>query len=184
LHLYSLEQCPEFNFGTSKNSLKCKFLRVFGPPTRAPYQFCCTNDNYNMQICRCKDPGRDSMFRTSVGELSTWLQYSLGKQTVSATVVQYLLSCREEQMSDCVHGTGSLLHFVASVSDRLGWDCMLEGGISIQWLQLVAPLLQRTGCRVLPQAWGILFITKLHNMCINSGFTGIWLYTITGKRDL
>ncbi len=38
LHLYSLEQCPEFNFGTSKNSLKCTFSRVFGPPMRAPYQ--------------------------------------------------------------------------------------------------------------------------------------------------
>jgi hypothetical protein len=127
-------------------------------------EFCCTNNKYNMHKCRCKDPGRDSMFRTSVGELSTWLQYSLGKQTVLATVAQYLLSRGEEWMSDCLHGTNSLFHSVASARDPLGWDCMLEGRISIQWLQLVAPLLQRTRCRLLPQAWGSLFITKLYNI--------------------
>jgi hypothetical protein len=119
---------------------------------------------YNMHICWCKDSGRDSMFPTSVGELSTWLQYSLCKQTVSAKVVQYLLSCVEEWMSCCVHETNSLLHSVASASDHLGWNCMLEGRISIQWLLLVAPLLQRTGHQLLPQAWGLLFITMLHNI--------------------
>jgi hypothetical protein len=127
-------------------------------------EFCCTYNEHNMHICRCKDPGRDSMFRTLVGELSTWLQFSLGKQTVLAMVAQYLLSHREEQMSDCVHGTNSLLHSVVSAGDHLGWDCMLEGCISIQWLQLVAPLLRRTGRRLLPQAWGISFITKLHSI--------------------
>jgi hypothetical protein len=121
-----------------------------------------------MHICQCKD-GRDSMFCTSVEELSTWLQYSLGKQTVLATVAQYLLSCGEEQMSDCVHGTNSFLHSVASASDRLGWDCMLEGRISTQWLQLVASLLQRMGHQLLPQAWGLLFITKLHNIVHKQG---------------
>ncbi len=83
-------------------------------------EFCCTDNEYNMHICWCKDPGRDSMFHSSVGELSTWLQYSLGKQTVLAMVTQYLLSCREEWMSDCLHGINSLLHSVASASDSLG----------------------------------------------------------------
>jgi hypothetical protein len=109
-------------------------------------------------------PWQRCMFHTSVGESSTWLKFSLGEQTVLATAAQYLLSCREEWMSDCLHGTNSLLHSVASASDRLGWDCMLERRISIQWLQLVAPLLQRTGHQLLPQAWGSLFITKLHNI--------------------
>jgi hypothetical protein len=41
---------------------------------------------------------------------------------------------------------------------------MLEGRISIQWRQLVAPLPQRTGCQLIPQVWGSLFITNLHNI--------------------
>jgi hypothetical protein len=86
------------------------------------FEFCCTDNKCNMHVCWCKDPGRDSMSCTSVGELSTWLQYSLGKQTVSVTAAQNLLSLREERMSDCVHQTDSLLHSVASASDRLGWD--------------------------------------------------------------
>jgi hypothetical protein len=67
-------------------------------------------------------------------------------------------------MEECVHGNYADLQAVATASNRLGWDSLLEGQISAHWLILVAPLLLKTGRNLLPHAWGSQFITRLINI--------------------
>jgi hypothetical protein len=93
------------------------------------------------------------MFHISVRELSTWLTSTLGDQQVAALVEKYLLACGESQMIDCVHGTNQDLQAAAADSDKLGWDRMLEGRISSQWLMVAAPFLLKTRQKMLPQVW-------------------------------
>jgi hypothetical protein len=48
--------------------------------------------------------------------------------------------------------------------DRLGWDSLLEGRISKQWLVVASPFLCRSNKFLLPPSWGRQFINKLHNI--------------------
>jgi hypothetical protein len=122
--------------------------------TLSECKFCGTEDKYTMHICRCRDPGRTSMFHMSVKELTTWLILTLGERCVATTIKQYLMSCRETRMLDCVNGTNQALCAVAISSDRLGYDSLLEGCISKLWLTVAAPLLLRPRQYLLPSAWG------------------------------
>ncbi len=133
-----------------KHSLKCKF---FG-----------TEDKYRMHICCCQDPGRTSMFHTSAKELTTWFILTLGEHCVATTIEQYLMSCGQTRMIDCVNGTNQDLRAVAISSDHLRYDSLLEGLISKLWLTIAAPLLLRPRQYLLPLAWGRQFINKLHNI--------------------
>jgi hypothetical protein len=139
-----------YNWSKGKKSLNC--------------EFCLTADKYTMHICRCHDSGCSLMFKVSVNELTTWLRSTLGEQCIAATVEQYLLSSGKALMTDCVHGNYTELAAVATASNCLGWDSMLEGWISTYWLILVAPFLLKTGQYLLPQAWGTQFITRLINI--------------------
>jgi hypothetical protein len=125
---------------------------------------CRTADKYTMHICRCRDPGRNSMFRDTVQDLGRWMMKTLGKENVSATVTMYLLSQGETLMTDCVHGGNQELINVARESDCLGWDSLLEGRISTLWLPLVSQLLSKSSRSLLPPSWGRQFINKLHNI--------------------
>ncbi len=62
--------------------------------------FCGTEDEYTMNICRCQDPGRASMFHTSVKKLTTWLILTLGERCVATIIEQYLMSRGETRMVD------------------------------------------------------------------------------------
>ena len=67
-------------------------------------EFCGTEDEYTMHICRCRDPGRDSMFKIFVKELHLWwLTEMLCEHSVEATVKAYLLG-REATGVIIVHG--------------------------------------------------------------------------------
>jgi hypothetical protein len=125
---------------------------------------CGTYDEYTTHIGRCRDPGRDQMFRVSVAELQEWLAATLGELTVSSMVKFYLLSRGEVMMVSCLHGNCNDLRHVAECSDCLGWDSLVEGRVSSHWLKLVAPFLQRRSQYLLPKTWGQQFITKLHNV--------------------
>ncbi len=134
-------------------------------------EFCLTVDEYTIHICRHRNSDRSLMFKVSVNELTTWLRSTLGEQCIAATVKQYLLYRGEAILIDCVHGNYTELAAVATASDCLGWDSMLEGRISTRWLILVAPFLLKTGWYLLPQVWGTQFITRLINIVHNQ-----WIY--------
>lgn len=134
-------------------------------------EFCKVEDEYTMHIARCRDPGRTSMFQTSVSELTEWLRRTLGEYSVAATVEAYLLGRGETTMKESIHGTISALKLVADDSDRLGWDSLIEGRISTRWQSLVSPLLRKTSNCLQFQSWGRQFISRLHNILHKQ-----WLY--------
>ena len=67
-------------------------------------------------------------------------------------------------MLSCVHGNNQQLIKLAQLSNRLGWDSLLEGRIATYWLEVTAPLLNRDGQFLLPEVWGQKFINRLHKI--------------------
>jgi hypothetical protein len=126
--------------------------------------FCGIADKYTMHICRCRDPGRNSVFQVTVKELCLWLDNTLGERCISLTVRMYLLARGETPMIDCVHRANPNLMAVARESDRLGWDSFIEGRITPLWLPLVSPMLRKSSCSVLSPSWGCQLFNKLHNV--------------------
>ena len=116
-------------------------------------------DEYTMHICRCRDSGRSLMFQVSVNELTAWLRSTLGEQCIAMMVERYLLSRVEATMEECVHGIYTDLQAIATASNRLGWDSLLEGWISTHCIILVAPLLLKTGRNLFSHEWSTQFIT-------------------------
>ncbi len=137
-------------------------------------KFCDKADKYTMHICRCRDPGCNSMFQVTVKDLCLWIENALGEQFVSATVRMYLLAHGETFMIDCVHGTNPELMDVARKSDHLGWDSFLEGRITSLWLTLVSPMLCKSTRSLLLPSWGSQLINKLHNIVHKQ-----WIYCNT-----
>jgi hypothetical protein len=103
------------------------------------------------------------MFRILLKELSSWLIETLVEHSVAATIETYLISQWEVLMADCIHGTSQDLIEAAAETDRLGWDSLLEGRISKQWLVVVSSFLRRSNKVLLPPSWGCQLINKLHN---------------------
>ena len=140
-------------------------LHYWSRGTHSPKcEFCETEDQYTMHICRCQEPGRDAMFWITVTELCSWIVETLGDMCVATTVETYLLARGQSRMSDSIYGSNVELSTVATLSDRLGWDSFIEGRVSTHWLTLVAPLLWRKSPAILPTSWGQKFISKLHNI--------------------
>jgi hypothetical protein len=149
-----------YYWSRGKQSPKCKF--------------CGKADKYMMHICRCRDPGCDSMFQVTVKDLCLWIENTLGEQFVSATVRMYLLARGETLMIDCVHGMNPELMDMARESDCLGWDSFLEGRITSLWLALVSAMLCKSSCSLLPPSWGRQLINKLHSIVHKQ-----WIYCNT-----
>ena len=104
------------------------------------------------------------MFRTLVGELTSWMINILEENFIVSMVEGYLLGHGWVAMESCLHGTDNILLNVCRESKRLGWDSFIEGRITTLWLSVVAPHLSRGTRQVLPRSWGRKFITKLHNV--------------------
>jgi hypothetical protein len=75
---------------------------------------------------------------------------------------------------DCIHGTSQDLIEAAAETDCLGWDSLLEGGISKQWLVGASPFLRMSNKFLLPPSWGRQLINKLHNIVHKQ-----WMYRNT-----
>jgi hypothetical protein len=67
-------------------------------------------------------------------------------------------------IADCIHGTSWNLIEAAAEMDPLGWDSLLEGRISKQWLVVASSFLRRSNKFLLPPSWGHQLINKLHNI--------------------
>jgi hypothetical protein len=84
-------------------------------------------------------------------------------------VEDYLLSCDKKWMQDCSWVEEAGLHSLAIASNRVHWDCFLEGRIAREWIVFVTPLLQ--GTKMHPVTWAKTLITKLLNITHKQ-----WLY--------
>jgi hypothetical protein len=127
-------------------------------------KFCLVNDEYTSHIGRCRDPGRDIMFRISARKIYDWMVTTIGDTAIATTVEEYLLSRGEITMETVLTCYTPEMLLVAKNTDRLGWDCLVEGRICTHWLAAVAPYLAQTSPRTLVKLWGWKFITKLHEL--------------------
>jgi hypothetical protein len=82
-------------------------------------------------------------------------------------VEDYLLSRNKKWVQDCSWVEEAGLCLLAIASNRLRWNCFLEGRIAREWIVYVTPLLQGTS----PVTWAKTLITKLLNITHKQ-----WLY--------
>lgn len=136
--------------------------------------FCGDQDEYTTHICRCRDPGRVQMFSISVQEVSTWMDKTLRRPDLSLAVSTYLLGRGLVTMENCIPSSEGLVSDLVRTTDRLGWDCFLEGRISRAWTPVVSQILATNGSQLLADSWGKQFITKLLNIVHKQ-----WIYRNT-----
>ena len=79
-------------------------------------------------------------------------------------IEEYLFAQGTKQMIDCLQGPDTNFEVLAEVTDRLGWDCLLEGRVSKVWLEVVSPMLHESGTYLSPTRWGQQFIAQLLNI--------------------
>jgi hypothetical protein len=120
-------------------------------------KFCGIEDEHTTHICRCNNPGRDSIFCISVNEIHTWLVATLDKCPIASTVEAYLLARGQAMMESCIHGTNKDLVQVLRLTNHLGWDRFCEGRISTHWFVVVFPFLSIATC-----AYSILHGPQVH----------------------
>ena len=126
---------------------------------------CCKDEvETTMHMTRCQSSGRKQMFKITVKVLTDWMAETHMDPILIEMVEEYLLAQGTKQMIDCLHVRHTNFELVAKVSDRLRWDCLLEGRISTIWLEVVKPLLAESGSYLSPIRWGQQFIEKLLNI--------------------
>jgi hypothetical protein len=131
--------------------------------THNPKCGCCNVEHeHTTHINRCVDLGHTEIFCISVQDLIKWMQSTLYHQGVVHMVEDYLLSCDEKWMQDCIWVEDAGLCSLAIAIDRLHWDSFLEGHIAQEWIAFVTPLLW--GTRICPVSWAKTLITKLLNI--------------------
>ena len=136
--------------------------------------FCGDNDEYTTHICRCRDPGRVQMFKISVQEVSNWLDRTLRKPEFTLAVSTYLLGRGLVSFDSCLPFSEGTFANLTRTTDRLGWDCFLEGRISQAWMPVAKQILADNGSQLLVETWGKQFITKLLNIVHKQ-----WIYRNT-----
>ena len=77
-------------------------------------------------------------------------------------------------MESCIPLSEGLVFDLVHTTDRLGWDCLLEGRISRAWTPVVSQILATNGSQLLADSWGKQFITKLLNIVHKQ-----WIYRNT-----
>ena len=83
------------------------------------------------------------MFSLSVQEVSTWMDKTLRRPDLSLAVSTYLLGRGLVTMEDCIPSSEGLVLDLVQTTDRLGWDCFLEGRISRAWTPVVSQIMVR-----------------------------------------
>ena len=76
-------------------------------------------------------------------------------------VHEYLLSFGEKSMVECLRLDVEEYRSLAEATDRLQWDCFLEGRISPLWVSIMKPVLIQSGLCLPPEKWGRQFIELL-----------------------
>ena len=118
-------------------------------------------DELEKLLSQLSDDGRRAMLKHTVDELGDWMARTKVSSHLRYMVVHYLLAQSSRTMKSCLHSTSGLLHTLAVVQDRLGWDNFVEGRISKVFLEVVAGDLDKARSRLTPERWCKDFICKL-----------------------
>ena len=126
---------------------------------------CCkTEVESTMHMTRCQAGGRKQMFRITVKVLTDWMADTHVDPVLIDMIEEYLFAQGTKQMIDCLQVQDTNFEVLAKVTDRLGWDCLLEGRVSKVWLEVVSPMLHESGTYLSPTRWGQQFIAQLLNI--------------------
>jgi hypothetical protein len=118
-------------------------------------------------VTRCREPGRKKMLHSSVGELVNWVYETTDDYDMAMSLSRYLMSQGDLTFQDAGPDSSSATedHCVwtqlVKETDGLGWDCLLEGKVSKQWILFARTSLERTGNPMSPEGWTRRFINKL-----------------------
>jgi predicted RNA-binding Zn-ribbon protein involved in translation (DUF1610 family) len=122
---------------------------------------CGQNDEGSKHITRCQDEGRQQMLKHSVKELDDWMITTPVDAHLRTMINRFLLAQDSKTMKECVSGQSTILHTLAEVHDRLGWDNFVEGRISVLFLEAVKPELAGRLSRLTPERWCRTLVSKL-----------------------
>jgi len=122
---------------------------------------CGQNDEGSKHITRCQEEGRQQMLKHSVKELDDWMITTPVDAHLRTMITRFLLAQDSKTMKECVSGQSTILHTLAEVHDRLGWDNFVEGRISVLFLEAVKPELAGRLSRLTPERWCRTLVSKL-----------------------
>ena len=97
---------------------------------------CGKKGDTSTHVTRCDDPGRETVFKGSVTELTKWMRENDTEPHLLTMISTYLMERENETMENIAatmhnylpHYSGrTRLERMAKAQDRLGWDCMMEG---------------------------------------------------------
>ena len=111
-------------------------------------------------ITRCGDPGRTRMFQESVEELVSWLRLKRTNPALVDLVQRYLLARGSRSMQSLLDGE-MRYSTIAKIHDSLGWDCFLEGRITILWLEYRKLDIAQHNLKSTAESWAKGFIHRL-----------------------
>ena len=108
-------------------------------------------------LTRCTHPGRVKLFRSSIADVIKCLEVGNADVELITIIEEYLLLQGSENMVN-ITPVGSKYASLAVIHDELGWDCFLEGRISVALLAAVGPSFPS---RRSITKWGISLIKTL-----------------------
>ena len=130
--------------------------------SHSPMCPCCgTARETTMHITRCQSEGRREMLRLSVRDLADWMASTLVDPALVDMVERYLLAQGELSWREALEYEEPDFVILADVSDRLGWDCFVEGRIASYWLQVMKPILTDSHLFLNVERWARQFMTRL-----------------------
>ena len=107
------------------------------------------------------------MLHSSVGELVDWVHETTDDYDMAMSLSKYLMAQGEITFEDAIpaidRAPNDLYAWTQLVkeTDSLGWDCLLEGKVSNQWILFATAGLNSTGNPMSPEGWTRRFMDKL-----------------------
>ena len=130
--------------------------------SRSPLCPCCQSwVESTMHMTRCPSPGRREMYELTVRSLINWMADTQIDPVLVQMVREYLLAQGSKTMQECLAIENEEYSTLAEVTDKLRWDCFLEGRIASQWIEVVTPQLKSSNLYLTPTKWGQQFIEQL-----------------------
>ncbi len=114
-------------------------------------------------LTQCKHVGRVQLFRESTQEVVTCLENANKDPILIDIIESYLHGQGTVTMESCVPLQSSYLQMSQS-QDRLGWDCFVEGCISVLLLECIHPLFVQWTPQKSLEKWGAQFLKTLLNL--------------------
>ena len=102
------------------------------------------------------------MLQSSVQELVDWMYESTDDEDMTILLSTYLIGQGESTLEETADEAmtnwrreGEMNHYkhLIEETDRLGWDCLVEGKGSTKWIEYARDRLKETGNPMSPESW-------------------------------